>query len=91
MGYFIIDRMRRRTLLFGGFAAGAVLLLPLAFIPDLDPVLSVGLFTLFALVIVAIGNVVYVYPAELFPTDLRGSGVGMAVAASCLGSAVTTS
>ncbi|MEV0701170.1 MFS transporter [Saccharopolyspora sp. NPDC050389] len=90
LGYFIIDRMRRRTLLFGGFVAGAVLLMPLAFIPNLDPLLSVGLFTLFALVIVAIGNVVYVYPAELFTTELRGSGVGLAVAASRLGSAVTT-
>ena len=33
---------------------------------------------------------VYVYLPELFPTDLRASGIGLAIAASRVGSAVST-
>jgi putative MFS transporter len=90
LGYFLIDRMGRRALLFGGFLGGAALLVPLTFVANLNPLVSVFLFGIFALVIVSTGNVVYAYPAELFPTQLRGRGVGLAVAASRLGSAVTT-
>ncbi|WP_438492468.1 MFS transporter [Streptomyces asiaticus] len=35
-------------------------------------------------------NLEFVYPPELFPTDLRASGVGIARAASRLGSAAST-
>ncbi|MGW2650333.1 MFS transporter [Streptomyces sp. NPDC001393] len=90
LGYFVVDRMGRRVLLFGGFLIAALLLAPLTFGTNLDPMVTLVLFAVFALVIVSTGNVVYVYPAELFPTRLRGQGVGLAVAASRLGSAVTT-
>ncbi|MFE3828505.1 MFS transporter [Streptomyces sp. NPDC059092] len=90
LGYFLVDRFGRRPLLFGGFLLAAVLLIPMTFVAAPNPVVSVLLFGIFALVIVSTGNVVYVYPAELFPTQLRGRGVGLAVAASRMGSAVTT-
>src|SRR6266851_3504137 len=38
----------------------------------------------------AASNLVYVYLPELFPTDLRASGIGIAIAASRIGSAVST-
>jgi putative MFS transporter len=36
------------------------------------------------------GNLTAVYPAEIFPTDVRTSGVGLASAASRIGAAVGT-
>jgi putative MFS transporter len=48
------------------------------------------LFAIFASVLSAASNLVYVYLPELFPTDLRASGIGLAVAASRTGSAVST-
>lgn len=54
------------------------------------PVVAVGLFTAFAFVLAAAVNLEFVYPPELFPTDLRASGVGIAVAASRIGSAGST-
>jgi putative MFS transporter len=48
------------------------------------------LFALFAGVLSAASNLVYVYLPELFATDLRASGIGLAVAASRIGSAVST-
>ncbi|WP_311416988.1 MFS transporter [Microbacterium sp. ISL-103] len=89
-GYFLIDRFGRKTLLFGGFLIAAALLAPMALVVNLSPTLSVALFAIFALIIVSTGNVVYAYPAELFPTEVRGRGVGLAVAASRLGSATVT-
>jgi len=35
-------------------------------------------------------NILYVYLPELFPTELRASGIGLAVAASRVGSALAT-
>jgi putative MFS transporter len=48
------------------------------------------LFAVFASVLSAASNLVYVYLPELFSTDLRASGIGLAIAASRGGSAVST-
>ena len=48
------------------------------------------LFVIFAGVLSAASNLVYVYLPELFPTSLRASGIGLAIAASRVGSAVST-
>jgi MFS family permease len=48
------------------------------------------LFAIFASVLSAASNLVYAYLPELFPTDLRASGIGLAVAASRVGSAAST-
>jgi len=50
----------------------------------------IALFALFAGVLSAASNLVYVYLPELFPTDLRASGLGLAIAASRMGSAIST-
>ena len=47
-------------------------------------------FTAFAFVLAAAVNLEFVYPPELFPTDLRASGVGVVVAGSRIGSAGST-
>jgi putative MFS transporter len=45
---------------------------------------------MFTLVLSAVSNLVGVYPAESFPTEVRAGGIGLATAASRLGSALST-
>ena len=45
---------------------------------------------MFTLVLSAVSNLVGVFPAESFPTEVRASGIGLATAVSRLGSAVST-
>ena len=90
LGVSIVDRLPRRVFLVGSFAitAGAMLVLTLA--ESLPPAAVIALFALFACVLSAASNLCYVYLPELFPTDLRASGIGLAIAASRIGSAVGT-
>jgi putative MFS transporter len=48
------------------------------------------LFAIFAGILSAASVLVYVYLPELFPTDLRASGIGLASAASRIGAAIST-
>ncbi|OZM80878.1 MFS transporter [Pseudonocardia sp. MH-G8] len=90
VGLLLIDRISRRFFLISTFLVGGALLAGLTFLAELSPVLAVVLFTAFAFVLAAAVNLEFVYPPELFPTDLRASGVGVAVAASRIGSAGST-
>jgi putative MFS transporter len=54
------------------------------------PVGTILAFGFFACVMAAAVNLEFVYPPELFPTHLRASGIGMAVASSRFGSAFAT-
>ncbi|MFF2243781.1 MFS transporter [Arthrobacter sp. NPDC058130] len=90
VGMLIIDRISRRTFLIGSFALGAALLLGLVLFASVSPILAVVLFASFALVLSAAANLEFAYPPELFPTELRASGVGVATASSRLGSAGST-
>ncbi|MGQ4601190.1 MFS transporter [Nocardia sp. R6R-6] len=90
LGLVFIDRVSRRTFLIGTFFLGAALLAALVTFAGTSPVVAVVIFALFALVLAAAVNLEYVYPPELFPTDLRASGVGIAVAVSRIGSAAST-
>jgi MFS transporter, putative metabolite transport protein len=89
-GLAIVDRIPRRSFLIGSFAAAALTMLPLSVWPNAPPVVMVLLFAVFAGVLSAASNLCYVYLPELFPTDLRASGIGLAIAASRIGSAVST-
>jgi MFS transporter, putative metabolite transport protein len=89
-GLAIVDRISRRSFLIGSFAAAALTMLPLSMWPNAPPVVMVLLFAIFAGVLSAASNLCYVYLPELFPTDLRASGIGLAIAASRIGSAAST-
>jgi MFS transporter, putative metabolite transport protein len=89
-GLLLIDRMPRRVFLLGTFSAAAATMLVLSTWNHMPPALMVALFALFACVLSAASNLVYVYLPELFPTDLRASGIGLAIAASRIGSAIST-
>ena len=89
-GLLIVDRISRRSFLIGSFVAAAISMLILSATRNLAPVAMILLFAVFAGVISAASNLVYVYLPELFPTDLRASGIGLAIAASRIGSAAST-
>jgi putative MFS transporter len=89
-GLTVVDRMPRRAFLIGSFLLALAALLPLAFRDDWPGWLIILLFAVFACVESAASNLCYVYLPELFPTDLRASGIGLAIAASRLGSAIST-
>jgi putative MFS transporter len=62
----------------------------LAVLPGNQHVLLIALFALFTLVLSAVSNLVGVFPAESFPTEVRSSGIGFATSISRLGSAMST-
>lgn len=90
LGVIIVDRISRRGFLIGSFLVAALSMLALCVWTSMIPIGIVGLFAVFAGTISAASNLVYVYLPELFPTDLRASGIGLAIAASRIGSAVST-
>lgn len=89
LGLLLIDRLPRRLFLVGTFYLSSIALAALAFV-GFGPIGTVIVFGIFACVVSAAVNLEFVYPPELFPTHLRASGVGLAVAASRFGSAIST-
>ncbi len=89
-GLLVVDHLPRRRFLIGSFAIAAATMLPLALWIGMPAPLLMALFAIFAGVLSAQSNLVYVYLPELFPTDLRASGIGMSIAVSRVGSAVGT-
>ena len=89
-GLSVVDKLSRRTFLIGSFSVAAASMLTLSLWSAMPPVLMILLFAVFAGVLSAASNLCYVYLPELFPTDLRASGIGLAIAASRTGSAIST-
>lgn len=89
LGLLIIDKLSRRTFLIGTFYLAALGLAALAY-AGFGPIGTMIAFGLFACILSAAANLEFVYPPELFPTHLRASGVGLAVASSRFGSAIST-
>jgi MFS transporter, putative metabolite transport protein len=89
-GAAIVDRISRRAFLIGGFFGSAALLTILSFGTQLPGYAIVGLFAAFACVLSGTNNLCFLYPQELFSTEVRATALGLAVAASRIGSAVTT-
>lgn len=89
-GAMVVDRISRRAFLLGGFFISAVLLAILSFGAHLPAAVIVGLFAAFACILSGTNNLCFLYPQELFSTQVRATALGFAVAASRIGSAVTT-
>ncbi|MDI5964160.1 MFS transporter [Streptomyces sp. SL13] len=89
-GLPVANRMPRRAMLLWTFVITAVALTVLASLPAGRVVPLVIAFAVFALVLAAATNLQSVYPGELFPTDLRATGVGVATAISRIGACVGT-
>jgi putative MFS transporter len=89
-GSVVVDRISRRSFLIGSFGIAAAAMLILSIWSNIPALAMTILFAAFAGVLSAASNLVYVYLPELFPTDLRASGIGLAIAASRTGSAIST-
>lgn len=90
VGMIIVDRLSRRLFLVGSFFIGAALLAALVILSPSSTLLAVILFATFALVLAAAANLEFIYPPELFPTEIRASGLGIVTAGSRIGSAAST-
>jgi MFS transporter, putative metabolite transport protein len=89
-GMLVADHLSRRRFLIGSFAVAAATMLILTLWRTAPALAITILFALFAGVLSAASNLVYVYLPELFPTELRASGIGLSSAVSRIGSAVST-
>ena len=89
-GMLVADRLSRRRFLIGSFGVAAATMLLLTVWRTAPAVAVTILFALFAGILSAASNLVYVYLPELFPTELRASGIGLASAVSRIGSAAST-
>lgn len=87
LGLLLVNRVGRRPLLLWSFVAIFVALFCLAVIPMHLALPVILLFLLFHFAEAAGSALQFLYPSELFPTDLRATGVGFASAMSRFGSA----
>lgn len=87
LGLLVINKISRRAFLVGSFYITALALFTLVVWVGIPSIMIVVLFALFACALAAAGVLEFAYTPELFPTELRASGVGFVVAASRLGGA----
>lgn len=90
VGVLLVNRIGRRPLLIGSFVVAAAALLALGILPHSMVSFVVVLFVLYNFAEAAGSGLQFVYPSELFPTDLRATGVGFATAMSRIGSMTST-
>ncbi len=89
-GMAVIDRLGRRKLLIWPFAVAAVALLILGLWPHGPQWAIAACFGIFALFQAASSVLQSVYPSEVFPTEIRATGIGFAAAVSRIGAAAGT-
>lgn len=90
VGVVVMNMLSRRTFVIWSFVILAISLGLLGFIPHPTSILVIIAFAVFAFVVSAAGNLESVYPAEMFPTEMRATGVGFAAAMSRVGAAIGT-
>lgn len=86
----LINPLGRRGLLMHSFLWSGLALLLLALFPDSSAIGTVLFFCAYALFIGGAQVLEYVYPNELFPTEVRGTAVGLATSLSRIGAALGT-
>jgi MFS transporter, putative metabolite transport protein len=89
-GMVLVARMSRRRMLLSALLLVTMVFLVLGVYASPPDWLVVALFGVFALILGFVSNLEFLYPAELFPTDIRASGVGLASAGSRVGAAAGT-
>ncbi|MEU1515592.1 MFS transporter [Streptomyces sp. NPDC005811] len=85
-----VNRIGRRPLVIHSFVWSGLALLLLGVFPDAPAAVIMVLFALYAVIIGGTQILQWIYPNELFPTEVRGSAVGLASSASRIGAAVGT-
>jgi putative MFS transporter len=87
---FWLKSLGRRAVTIGSFAIMAVGLLILGFFPSAPVLVIIVAFGLYAFFSGGPGILQWLYPNELFPTDVRASAVGIAIAFSRIGTITAT-
>lgn len=90
VGMLTIERVGRRTQLITPYWIMAVALLIVGLWSGAPSAVIVACFAAFAFFNALQGNLTAVYPVEVFPTELRSTGVGVSVAFSRIGAAAGT-
>jgi AAHS family 4-hydroxybenzoate transporter-like MFS transporter len=92
LGALVIQRLGSRMTLLGMSALAVVSALALAAMP-LHPPMTAGLVAMFALtggLLNAVQTTMYAVAAHVYPTEIRGTGVGTAVAVGRIGNVVAS-
>lgn len=84
----VINATGRRALVIWGSIVAGLALLTLGVAPGAPTLIIVAAFTLFALFNGGPQVLTWVYPNELFPTEIRATAVGIVTALTRIGSAV---
>ncbi|MEG0503725.1 MAG: MFS transporter [Raoultibacter sp.] len=87
---FWLNSMGRRTLLIRSLLLMAVGLVILGLFPDAPIIVIILGFGLYAFFSGGPGILQWLYPNELFPTEVRASAVGIAIAFSRIGTIIAT-
>jgi len=85
---FWANSMGRRRLLIGSFAMMTAALAVLGALPAAGTWVVIVCFAVYAFFSGGPGNLQWLYPNELFPTDIRASAVGAAMAVSRIGTVI---
>ncbi|MBX9394726.1 MFS transporter [Streptomyces sp. TRM72054] len=86
----VVNRMGRRHLILHSFLWSGTALLLLGIFPHAPALVIMGLFAAYAILIGGTQILQWIYPNELFPTEIRGSAIGLASSFSRIGAAVGT-
>ncbi len=88
---FIIDRFSRKGLCKWTLLISGIPLFALGIWSDMGGTMIVIMFSIFIFFAVIAGSISgFVYPSEVFPTEIRSSGIGFCSAVSRIGSAMGT-
>lgn len=87
---WFVDRIGRRKLIIWSFVGMVIPLTVLGVLPEASPWLVIAAFSLYALFSGGPSILEWIYPTELFPTQIRGTAVGIATSVTRIGSAIGT-
>ncbi len=90
VGLWFVQKMPRRGFTIWTFLILAVSLAALGAMADLPALYIMIPFAIYTFVMSGASNITQVYPPELFPTEIRASGVGLVNALSRIASAIGT-
>ncbi len=90
IGILIADKISRRAFLLWTFYGAAAILTLMTVWRSMPPTIALILLGAFSTVLAISIVAEWLYPPELFPTELRGSGVGLTIAASRIGAGMGT-
>ena len=87
IGTWLLDVISRRSFLLWTFYGGAAILLVMTLWQGMPGAVAMAFLAALSLVLAISITLEFAYPPELFPTELRASGVGITVSISRIGAA----